>query len=322
MTGSQTGTGGASLAYPKGVAVDAGGGLYVADTAHNRVLYYAKGSIAASVVYGQQDMTGSKAGPIATGLHYPNDVTVDASGGLYVADTWNNRVLYYTKGITTTTVVRGQPSMIVSGSGTTATSLSGPMAVYMDVNGGLYVADTGNNRVLYFGASTTSSVVYGQQDMTSGGSGTSATGLNAPIGMAVDGGGGLYVADTANNRVLYFPQGSTTATMVFGQPDMTSNARHSGATGLDEPNGVAVDNSGGVYVADTGNSRVLYYPIGSTTAAAVYGQPSMSGSAKRTGATGLDQPAGVAVDGTGGLYVVDEYNSRVLHFPASGAGRP
>jgi DNA-binding beta-propeller fold protein YncE len=110
--------------------------------------------------------------------------------------------------------------------------------------------------------------------------------------------------------------------MVFGQPDMTSNASHGGATGLDEPNGVAVDNSDGVYVADTGNSRVLYYPIGTTTPTVVYGQPNLTGMAKRTGATGLNQPAGVAVDGTGGLYVVDEYNSRVLHFPASGADRP
>jgi DNA-binding beta-propeller fold protein YncE len=67
---------------------------------------------------------------------------------------------------------------------------------------------------------------------------------------------------------------------------------------------------------------VLYYPIGTTTPTVVYGQPNLTGMAKRTGATGLNQPAGVAVDGTGGLYVVDEYNSRVLHFPASGADRP
>jgi sugar lactone lactonase YvrE len=321
MSGTGTIMGSAGLAYPKGVAVDAAGDLYVADTAHNRVLFYAKGSTTASVVYGQQDMTGSEAGPIATGLHYPNGVAVDPNGGLYVADTWNNRVLYYTKGMTTTTVVRGQPSMTVSGSGTTATSLTGPMTAAVDASGYLYVSDTGNNRVLYFGASTVASGVYGQQDMTGTGAGISATGFSAPMGIAVDGGGGLYVADTANDRVLYFPKPSTTATMVYGQPDMASNAKHSGATGLDEPTGVAVDSSDGVYVADTGNSRVLYYPIGTTTATVVYGQPNMTGRAKRTSATGLNQPAGVAVDGTGGLYVADEYNSRVLHFPASGAAR-
>jgi sugar lactone lactonase YvrE len=267
MSGKGSGTSGTSLSYPKGVAVDASGGLYVADTANNRVLYYAKGSTTASVVYGQQDLSGSNAGPIATGLHYPNDVAVDNNGGLYVADTWNNRVLYYTKGMTTTTEVRGQTTMTSTTPGTSATSLTGPMAVAVDANGKLYVADTGNNRVLFVGYSSTAGGVYGQQDLISSGSGTSATGLNAPIGVAVDG-------------------------------------------------------SGGVYVADTGNNRVLYYPIGTTTATVVYGQPSMTGSAQRTGATGLDEPAGVAVDGAGGLYVADEYNSRVLHFPASGAARP
>jgi len=130
----------------------------------------------------------------------------------------------------------------------------------------------------------------------------------------VDGSGGLYVADQGNNRVLYYPKGSTTATVVYGQPDMSSRAKHAGATGFDKPDGVAADDSGGLYVADESNNRVLYYPKGSTKATLVYGQPDMNGSARRTGAGGLNEPAGVVVDGSGGFYVADEYNNRVLHF--------
>ena len=84
------------------------------------------------------------------------------------------------------------------------------------------------------------------------------------------------MADSDNNRVLFYPAGSTTATRVYGQlGSFTTNTPNNGgisANSLFEPNGVALDSSGNLYVADRDNNRVLFYPAGSTTATRVYGQ--------------------------------------------------
>ncbi len=128
--------------------------------------------------------------------------------------------------------------------------------------------------------STTADVVYGQ-----GGSfttsnpnngGISANSLWDPYGVALDSGGNLYVADYNNNRVLFYPSGSATATRVYGQfGSFTTNTGDNGgisANSIYGPFGVALDSSGNLYVADTLNNRVLFYPSGSTTATRVYGQ--------------------------------------------------
>ncbi|MGA2688858.1 MAG: hypothetical protein ABSE85_12395, partial [Candidatus Korobacteraceae bacterium] len=128
--------------------------------------------------------------------------------------------------------------------------------------------------------STTADVVYGQLGSfttnTQNNGGVSANSLNSPQVIALDSSGNLYVTDTANSRVLFYPSGSTTATRVYGQGgSFTTNTGNKGgisANSLDEPIGVALDSSGNLYVADYGNNRVLFYPAGSTTATRVYGQ--------------------------------------------------
>jgi len=126
-------------------------------------------------------------------------------------------------------------------------------------------------RKLYHGTNRIAATrVYGQPDFSSrtpDDGGVSASSLGWPVGVAVDGAGGLYVADSMENRVLYYQPGSTRATRVYGQPDFSSIEGNNGgvsASSLDMPQGVAADGAGGLYVADTGNNRVLYYaPISS-----------------------------------------------------------
>ena len=94
--------------------------------------------------------------------------------------------------------------------------------------------------------------------------GVSAASLNGPQSVALDSNSNLYVADTYNNRVLFYPSGSTTATQVYGQGGSftTSTANNGGvsATSLNNPYGVALDSGGNLYVADYNNNRVLFYP--------------------------------------------------------------
>jgi hypothetical protein len=189
-----------------------------------------------------------------------------------VADATNNRVLHFPAGSVTADRVYGQgatgTSFATKAATTSATGMFGPTGVAVDSSGGIYVADFSNDRVLHFPAgSVTADRVYGQgatgTSFTTAASGTSATAMNAPFGVAVDGSGGLYVADDLNNRVLHFPAGSVTADLVYGQgssgTSFTSKASGTSATAMFRPFGVAVVGSSGLFVADENNNRVLYF---------------------------------------------------------------
>jgi sugar lactone lactonase YvrE len=190
-------------------------------------------------------------------------------------------------------------------------------------------------------------LVSGQPDfLSSTCRATSASGLCMPVGVAVDASGNLYVADASNNRVLeythpfaacsgVFPCVGGPAHLVFGQGGIfTSNicdfdTIDGSPTAIDlcSPTGVAVDGLDNLYVADQGNGRVLEYNTALTNATAdtVFGQggsfTSADGCNYDSGLSGnestandLCDPAGVAVDGLGNLYVADESNNRVLEY--------
>ncbi|MDQ6739121.1 MAG: NHL repeat-containing protein, partial [Actinomycetota bacterium] len=243
----------------------------------------------AGAVYGQGGSFTNGAentgGITVNSLRNPYGSASDSGGNLYVADYANHRVLYYPAGSTTATQVYGQGGSFTSNTanngGVGANSLNFPVGVALDSAGNLYVADQFSNRVLYYaGGSTTATRVYGQggsfTTATPNNGGVGANSLNGPIGLALDSGGNLYVADRANHRVLYYPAGSTTATGVYGQGGSfttnTSNKGGIGANSLNNPYGSASDSGGNLYLADHANHRVLYYPAGSTTATRVYGQ--------------------------------------------------
>jgi hypothetical protein len=165
--------------------------------------------------------------------------------------------------------VYGQGGSFTTGtSGTSSTTLNNPTGLALDSSGNLYVADTGNNRVLYYASgSVTASTVYGQGGSFTTGiannGGITATSLNAPASVTLDGGGNLYVADTGNNRVLYYASGSTTATRVYGQGGVfTADTVNNGgisSTSFFSPQSVCVDSSGQIYTADASNNRVLQF---------------------------------------------------------------
>jgi len=205
--------------------------------------------------------------------------------------------------------------------------------VAVDGSGNVYVADTINNRVLEYNTPLTTDTVadrvFGQTDMSSNqcNQGTpstpSTTTLCGPQGMAMDGSGNLYVADSSNARVLAYnsPLADATADIVVGKLNFTSNACGTTATTLCSPTSVAFDASGNLYIADTNNSRVLEYntPIATNMAATtVFGQGGVftTNTCNKTvlNASALCLPGGVALDSSGNLYVADTNNSRVLQY--------
>lgn len=291
----------------------------------------------ACVVYSQPDFTTHTL--YATGpntLKNASSIAVDNHGGFFVADYGNNRVLHFPATVGTgagpaADRVYGQPDFTSHATHNGAAGLNYPHGVAVDPRGGLFISDMFNNRVLHYSpASLYADRVYGQPDFViikSNSWGLNARSLYQPQGLAVDS-TGLYVADSANNRVLHYPMGSTIADRVYGQgtpgnsqANFTSNGSGNGATGLDDPRDVAVDSSG-LYVADAGNHRVVHYVLGNPIADRVYGQPDFApasiranqGFANPTAAT-LNKPTQVALDATGGLYVADRNNNRVVYYP-------
>ena len=327
-----------SLDAPRRVVSDSSGNVYVTDTFNNRVLYYPAGTTTATRVYGQAGSfttgTADMGGISATSLSTPKGLGLDSSGNLYIVDSDNSRVLYYPAGTTTATRVYGQAGSFTTGTanmgGTSATSLNTPIALFLDNSGNLYIVDANNNRVLYYPAGTTTATrVYGQAGSFTTNQANSmfsitANSLSTPTGVAVDSANNVYISDNSNNRVLYYPAGTTTATRVYGQAGFTTGTANMGgisATSLSSPYGVRLDANNNLYIIDTNNNRMLYYPVGTTTATRVYGQAgSFTAYTANTGgisASSLNTPVDLFIGNNDTIYVADDGNNRVLTFQTS-----
>ena len=315
-------------------ALDAQGNLWVLDTYDNRVLEFpAPITIgeSASLVLGQANLNDSLNGQTARSLYLPQGLAFDPNGDLWVADSFNNRVLEYVPPFTSgmaAHLVLGQPNFTANELVVSSRSLGLPRGIAFDSQGDLWVADTLFSRVLEFMPPFTNyeaaSRVIGQSTFTGFLPGTSPTSLFFPSDVAVDANGTLYVSDTDNNRVLAYAPPFTdgmAASAVEGQTNFYSGGPGTGATALTSPYGIAVDPRGELWVADAGNNRVVRYPLPLADGGAAnlaLGQPTLVGSAAGITSGGLRAPTGVTVDpASGGLWVGDYGNSRLLFFSSN-----
>lgn len=243
--------------------------------------------------------------------------------GVYLADSTNYRALFFPGTSTTATRVYGQSNNLGTGGvlqGGITTGFQNPQSVFAD-DSGVFVSDYDYHRVIFFpGTSTTASAtrVYGQANLSGNSTSCTATGLNSPVGVVSDA-SGIYIADRNNNRVLFYPGTSTTATRVYGQPDLTTCTAGTTATKMSAPNGVALS-ADGIYVSEENNHRVLFFPGTSTTPTRVYGQPNFTSGILNQGAGAanpsantLNIPNGVFADAAG-VYIADFDNDRVLYY--------
>jgi len=286
-TGVSAGASSSTLNGPTGIAVDQNGRLYAAVPSDNRVLVFSPAGGAAVSVLGQSDFvstqpnTGVSPQTSPNALFNPADVRVDGNGNVYVADAGNNRILGFPPNSKSATQVWGQPDFASNGANQIKPgSMNSPDKVAIDYSQtpfALYVSDTNNHRVLVwkdavaFRSGDPADLVIGQSDLrtgvpnvdTHGSSNPSSTSLDFPQGIVVDSIGNLWVADSSNNRVLRYPRpvsqgGRITPDVVIGQTDFNSSASAgvSGST-LHTPTGLALGPDGNLFVADTGNNRVL-----------------------------------------------------------------
>jgi sugar lactone lactonase YvrE len=256
---------------------------------------------------GSADGSGS-----AALLVYPGGVAVDGAGNVYVAD-GNHTVLKITPaGVMTTLAGAAGQVGIVDGAGSAA-RFDGPSSVAVDGAGNVYVVDGFNftiRKITPNGVVTTLAGSPGQRGSTDGIG--SAASFAYPDGVAVDSAGNIYVADTVNDTIRKITPAGVVSTLAGSAGQPGSDDGTGSAARFNYPAGVAVDSTGNVYVADSGNDTIrVITPAGVVTTLA--GVPGQTGSADGTGsAARFNGPDGVAVDGAGNVYVADNNTIREI----------
>ena len=301
-----------------GVAVDTNFNVYIADTGDNTIREVTTdGNIATIAGDSFPSYQGDAGLAITAELHSPEDVAVDSSGNIYIADTANA----YIRKVTTDgniNYIAGDGSIGFAGDGGYATSagLIAPFALAVDSSGNVYFAENGDSRIRKIDAKSLDiSTVAGNGTPGFTGDGRTATKaqMNSPTGVAVDSAGNLYIADSLNCRIRKVASGGNIST--FAGNGTFSYSGDGGAAvqaQLNTPQGVAADAAGNFYIADTLNNVVRKVsPNGTISNFAGNGGAGNSGDGSAATSAQLNGPQGLAVDASGNLFIADTLNAKV-----------
>ena len=252
-SGSDDGIGSqAGFNRPSGVAVDANGNVYVADT-NNYKIRKITSSFVVTTLAGSGSMGTADGIGAAASFSSPYGIAVDVNGNVFVSDYGSNKIRKITSSGVVTTLAGSGSNSSADGIGAAA-SFSSPLSVAVDSNGNVYVADYGSSKIRKVTSSGVVTTLAGSVVGNSDGTGSSAS-FNWPSGVAVDSNGNVFVADSRNEKIRKItPLGEVTT--VAGSGAVGSTDGTSAAASFAGPAGVAVDSYGNVYVADTDNSKI------------------------------------------------------------------
>jgi len=260
-SGSADGTGtAATFKFPSGLALDSAGNLYVADTGNHTVRKVVVATGVVTTLAGLGGTSGSADGTGTAARFYgPEDVALDGTGTLYVADTINDTVRKLIISTGAVTTVAGQAGVTGSANGTgAAATFNAPSGIIVGAGSTLYVADSGNNAIRKIDATGTVTTLAGQAGSVGAADGTgTAARFNDPSALAADGSGAtLYVLDTGNHTVRKVVTTTGVVTTLAGQAGTAGTADGVGdAAQFSSPSGLAWFSTG-VGIADTGNHTV------------------------------------------------------------------
>ncbi len=326
----------AQLYWPWGIAVDGHGNIYFADSGNYRIrkLTASTGDIS-TVAGGTYGYYGDGGPATSAELRDPYGVAVDASGNIYIADTSNNRIRKVTVSTGIISTVAGNGTAGYSGDGHAATSaeLSGPQGVAVDASGNIYIADSDSFVVRKVTAATgIISTVAGNGTQGYSGNGGLATSaeLGGPASVAVDASGNIYVADNSVYNYDNTIRKITASTGIISLVAGTGTSGYSGDGGpataaqLNGPTDVLVDTSGNVYIADYSNSviRKVTASTGDISTVAGNGVEGYFGDSGSATSAELLDPAGMALDPSGNLYIADTFNNRIRVVGTSSTSLP
>jgi uncharacterized repeat protein (TIGR02543 family) len=271
---------------------------------------------------------------------FPQGVATDTAGNIYIADTQNDRIRMVTASTGIITTVAGNGTYGYSGDGGPAISaeLAQPISIVVDTSGNIYFGDVNNHRVRMVNAST-GIITTVAGNGTSGGSGDGGPATSAEFwgiaGLAVDGSGNIYISDDGNNRVRKVTASTGIITPIVGNGTQGYSGDGGPATSaeLSYPNGITLDGSGNLYIADTDNERIREVSASTGDISTVAGSGyyscywnwqgryicggAYSGDGGLATSADLNNPSDVAVDAFGNIYIADYNNNRIRMVAAS-----
>jgi sugar lactone lactonase YvrE len=310
LTGSADGVGfAARFSSPKGLAVDAGGNVYVADL-NNHTIRKMTPSAEVSRLAGSTGSEGSGDGPISSAKFFqPRGTATDGSGNVYVADKGNHTIRKVSPaGVVTTLAGTAGVSGTANGNGAAA-RFNAPQGIAAATDGTLYVADTSNHairKIIPGGEVTTFAGLAGTSGSINGTG--SAARFNGPQGITLGGDGNLYVADTASHTLRKITPAGVVTTLA-GSPGSSGTVDGTGIVArFASPGSVALDGAGIIYVGQSTIIRKVT-PTGEVSS---WAGTTSSGMVNGIGATARFRSiTGIAADSSGVLYVADSNNSRI-----------
>ncbi len=310
----------AQLNIPIGVALDAAGDLYIADAGNHRIRKIDAARTITTVAGTGADGYGGDGRPaVEARLDSPRGVAVDGAGNLYIADAANHRIRKIDAAGLIATVAGGE---LGDGRPATAASLFSPSGVAVDGAGNFYIADAGNHRIRKVDAAGTITTIAGTGEGGYSGDDGPATAarLDSARGVALDGDGNLYIADTENHRIRKVDAAGTIVTVAgTGAGGYSGDGGPAIAAQLNGPSGVAPDAAGNLYIADFFNHRIRRIDAaGTIVTVAGTGAGGYSGDGGPAIAAQLNGPSGVAPDAAGNLYIADIENHRIRRIDAAG----
>ena len=320
----------AQLSAPRGLAVDSSGNLFIADSRTSTVRRVdTTGTITTVAGTGVRGYSGDGGRAVEARLNTPRGIAVDGSGNLFIADSRTYTIRRVdTAGIITTIAGTGQQGYSGDGGPAVSAQLSAPYRVAVDVAGNLLIADTWNHRVRRVDTTGTITTVAGiggiginNEGAYSGDGGPAVEALlNIPIGIAVDGAGNLYIADNGNGRIRRVDTAGIITTIAgIGENSHSGDGGPAVEALLNLPRGIAVDGTGNLYIADTGNHRIRRVDTaGIITSIAGTGEAGYGGDGGPAVEALLNSPRGIAVDGAGNLFIADYENSRIRRVDSMG----
>ena len=290
----------------------------------NNVIVY--GMIVSS--FAGSGIAGFSDGPIATASFYaPQGAVFDASGSMYIADTENNRIRKISSNGTDTIVETYAGTGIAgftNGAASSAT-FNYPVGIAIDASGNIYVADTGNNAIRMISATSPLTVSTVAGTGSSGFSNTPPYAFNNPTGIVVDSSGNIYVSDSGNNVIRKITQSSpgvasSVSTLTTGG---VTTVPPSDSYPLNNPQGLALDSTGNLYIADKGNNtiRKIDLDVLPLVIKTLAGSPPPTPPGSEDGNGGearFDGPTGVVVDSQGNVFVTDTGNHTIRKITNTG----
>jgi uncharacterized protein (TIGR03437 family) len=307
------------LDQPGQVFLTGSGSIYIADSLNYRVRLLSGGNLSTIAGNGTPGYGGDAAAATAAFLNNPQAVVVDSSGNIYIADTGNNVIRKVTSGGTITTYAGNQGfGAGHGGDGGPATNatLCGPLGLAIDSANNLYIADPSGSQCSGSGLIRKVTASTGAITTVVGSSAPTLGLLQHPTAIALDAAGNMYIADSSASKIFKFTAStgklSTFAGTNFG---FSGDGNQAAFAQLGDPQGVAIDAAGNVYIADSVNNRIRKVATnGIITTIAGTGKQGYTGDGGLATSAQFYSPDGVALDNAGNVYVSDTHNSviRVL----------